>query len=104
MVKNFHRVVSNFVAQGGCNRGDGYGAENYSIRSEFSPDVNYERAGMIGMASAGKHTEGTQFFITHSPTLHLNGNYTIFAEVVDGMKIVDELQEGDIIEKVSLEF
>ncbi|MEM9888480.1 MAG: peptidylprolyl isomerase, partial [Bacteroidota bacterium] len=94
--KNFHRVVSNFVIQGGCNRGDGYGSEDYSIRSEFPP-MYYERAGMIGMASAGKHTEGTQFFITHSPTLHLNGKYTIFAEVVDGMTVVHDIQVGDKI-------
>jgi len=99
--KNFHRVVPNFVIQGGCNRGDGYGSEDYNIRSEFPP-IAYERPGMVGMASAGKHTEGTQFFITHSPTLHLNGRYTIFAEVVDGMKVVDNIQVGDLIEKVEI--
>ncbi|MEL6945377.1 MAG: peptidylprolyl isomerase, partial [Bacteroidota bacterium] len=100
--KNFHRVVPNFVIQGGCNRGDGYGAENFSIRSELPP-IRYERAGMIGMASAGLHTEGTQFFITHSPTLHLNGKYTIFAEVVDGMQVVHDIQIGDKIERVVVE-
>jgi cyclophilin family peptidyl-prolyl cis-trans isomerase len=63
--KNFHRVVPNFVIQGGCNRGDGWGSEDYSIRSEFS--MRRYTEGSVGMASAGKDTEGTQWFITHSP-------------------------------------
>ncbi|MFM9837055.1 MAG: peptidylprolyl isomerase [Cyclobacteriaceae bacterium] len=98
--KNFHRVVPNFVAQGGCNRGDGFGSEDYSIRSEFSMRVYKE--GSLGMASAGKDTEGTQWFITHSPTPHLNGHYTIFAEVESGMEIVHILEMGNQIMKVSL--
>jgi cyclophilin family peptidyl-prolyl cis-trans isomerase/HEAT repeat protein len=98
--KNFHRVVPNFVVQGGCNRGDGYGSEAYSIRSEFSPRVYKE--GSLGMASAGKDTEGTQWFITHSPTPHLNGHYTIFAEVESGMEVVHTIEVGDTILKVSL--
>jgi cyclophilin family peptidyl-prolyl cis-trans isomerase/HEAT repeat protein len=88
-----HRVAPNFVVQDGCPRGDGWGSEPYSIRSEFTP-VRY-RTGSIGMASAGKDTEGTQWFITHSPTPHLEGRYTLFAEVVDGMQIVHELEVGD---------
>ncbi len=98
--KNFHRVVPNFVAQGGCNRGDGFGSEDYSIRSEFSMRTYSE--GSLGMASAGKDTEGTQWFITHSPTPHLNGRYTIFAEVESGMEIVNILEVGNQIMKVSL--
>lgn len=93
--KNFHRVVPNFVAQGGCNRGDGWGGESYSIRSEFGP-LKYGE-GYIGMASAGKDTEGTQWFITHSPTPHLDGKYTIFARVNKGMDIVHTLEIGDKI-------
>ncbi len=93
--KYFHRVVPNFVAQVGCNRGDGFGSEDYSIRSEFS--TRRYKEGSIGMASAGKDTEGTQWFITHSPTPHLNGKYTIFAEVVRGMEVVHQLQVGDSI-------
>jgi len=99
--KNFHRVVPNFVAQGGCNRGDGWGGEDYSIRSEFAP-LHYKE-GYIGMASAGKDTEGTQWFITHSPTPHLDGKYTIFARVTDGMEIVHQLGMGDVIKQVSLQ-
>jgi len=101
--KNFHRVVSNFVAQGGCSRGDGYGSLDYSIRSEFSMH-RYNDEGYIGMASAGKHTEGTQFFITHSPTPHLDGRYTIFGKVTKGMNVVHSLVEGDKIEKVEVDF
>lgn len=99
--KNFHRVAANFVIQGGCPRGDGYGSLNYSIRSELYP-VYYDTQGMVGMASAGNHTEGVQFFITHSPTPHLDGNYTIFAKVISGMEIVHAIQIGDLIQKVTI--
>ena len=91
----FHRVVPNFVVQGGDPRGDGWGGPGYSIRSEYGL-VNYER-GSVGVASAGKDTEGCQFFITHSPQPHLDGRYTIFATVVEGMDVVDQLQVGDKI-------
>lgn len=93
--KFFHRVVPNFVVQGGCPRGDGWGSEAYSIRSEFSP-LRY-KTGAIGMASAGKDTEGTQWFITHSPTPHLEGRYTLFAAVEYGMDVVHKIEVGDRI-------
>jgi cyclophilin family peptidyl-prolyl cis-trans isomerase/HEAT repeat protein len=96
--KIFHRVVPNFVVQAGCKRGDGWGSENYSIRSEFS-GRDY-RTGSVGMASAGKDTEGTQWFITHSPAPHLDGRYTIFAEVIEGMQVVHQLEIGDEILEV----
>lgn len=99
--KNFHRVVPNFVVQGGCPRGDGYGSLDYTIRSEFS-DRHYNDEGFVGMASAGKHTEGTQFFITHSPTLHLDGRYTIFGKVSKGMNVVHKIREGDKITGVTI--
>ena len=99
--KTFHRVVTDFVVQGGCPRGDGYGALPYSIRSEFAP-LRYDEDGMVGMASSGPHTEGTQFFFTHCPTPHLDGRYTIFAKVLDGMEVVHKLQVGDLIEKVTI--
>lgn len=91
----FHRVVPNFVAQGGCPRGDGFGGTPESIRSEFG--IRRYKTGSIGMASAGKDTESCQFFITHSPTPHLNGRYTIFAEVVEGMEVAQSLDLGDKI-------
>ena len=93
--KFFHRVVPNFVVQAGCSRGDGWGSDDYSIRSEFTPRLY--RTGSVGVASAGKDTEGTQWFITHSPTPHLDGRYTIFAEVMGGLAAVHLIQVGDKI-------
>jgi len=101
--KNFHRVVPNFVIQGGCPRGDGYGSLDYSIRSEL-PLVHYDDEGYVGMASDGNHTEGTQFFITHSPTPHLDGNYTIFAKVTEGMEAVHNMEVGDKIQSVAIRY
>lgn len=98
--KNFHRVVPNFVAQGGCPRGDGWGSSDYNLRSEFA-DLHYGE-GAVGLASAGKDTESCQWFITHAPTPHLDGRYTIFAQVVQGMDVVSRLEIGDRIEKVEL--
>jgi cyclophilin family peptidyl-prolyl cis-trans isomerase len=99
--KNFHRVVPNFVIQGGCPRGDGYGRMDYSIRSELPP-AYYNDEGFVGMASAGNHTEGVQWFITHSPTPHLDGNYTIFGKVTSGMDVVHAIQIGDEIREVKI--
>jgi cyclophilin family peptidyl-prolyl cis-trans isomerase len=99
--KFVHRVVPNFVIQAGCNRGDGWGSEDYSIRSEFG--MRRYQSGSVGMASAGKDTEGTQWFITHSPTPHLDGRYTIFAEVIEGMAVVNYLQVGDKVLDVVLD-
>jgi len=99
--KVFHRVVPNFVIQGGCPRGDGYGSLDYTIRTETGR-LYYDQAGMIGMASAGPDTEGTQFFITHSPTPHLDGRYTIFARVIRGMETVHRIHQGDTIKNIIL--
>ncbi|UOQ82987.1 peptidylprolyl isomerase [Hymenobacter sp. 5414T-23] len=98
--RNFHRVVPNFVAQGGCPRGDGWGSSDYNIRSELG-DRRYGE-GAVGLASAGKDTESCQWFITHAPTPHLDGRYTIFAQVVNGMDVVSRLEIGDRIDKVEL--
>jgi len=92
----FHRVVPNFVVQGGCPRGDGWGDPGYTIRSEFNQH-RYDR-GYVGMAHAGKDTGGSQFFITHSPQPHLNGRYTIFGQVTKGMNVVDQITQGDRFE------
>ncbi|MBN1252378.1 MAG: peptidylprolyl isomerase [Bacteroidales bacterium] len=93
--KKIHRVVPNFVIQDGCPRGDGWGSPDFSIRSEFSM-INYEE-GSIGMASAGKDTESSQWFITHSPTPHLDGRYTNFGKVISGIGIVHQIEVGDEI-------
>jgi cyclophilin family peptidyl-prolyl cis-trans isomerase/HEAT repeat protein len=100
--KNFHRVVPNYVIQGGCPRGDGYGALDYTLRTEIGL-AWYDREGYLGMASAGADTEGTQFFITHSATPQLDGRYTIFGRVKSGMEVVHNIQPGDVIEKVTIQ-
>lgn len=91
----FHRVVPNFVIQGGCPWGDGFGGPAHTIGSELGP-LNYEE-GTVGMASAGKDTEGSQWFITHSPVPHLDGRYSIFGTVVEGMDVVHKIEIGDQI-------
>ena len=91
------------MIQGGCPRGDGFGGLDYTIRSEL-PTSHYDQEGYIGMASAGRHTEGTQFFITHSPTPHLDGNYTLFGKVIDGMDVVHNIMVGDSIQNVTVEY
>ena len=96
--KVFHRVVPNFVIQGGDPRGDGWGGPGYSIRSEFGFE-HYER-GTVGVASSGKDTEGCQWFVTHCSTPHLDGRYTIFGKVISGLDVVDLIQVGDTIEQI----
>jgi len=98
--RTFHRVVPNFVAQGGCPRGDGSGSTDYNLRSEFG-DLRYWE-GAVGLASAGKDTESCQWFITHGPTPHLDGRYTIFAQVVKGMEVAHRLDIGDTIIRMEL--
>jgi cyclophilin family peptidyl-prolyl cis-trans isomerase/HEAT repeat protein len=100
--KIFHRVVPNFVIQTGCPRGDGWGSLDYTIRTEIGRSQVYNTEGYIGMASAGPNTESTQWFINHSPTMHLNGNYTIFGRVIEGMDVVHKIQQGDKITEIIL--
>ena len=99
--KAFHRVVPNFVIHTGCPRGDGFGGLDFTLRSELAGNY-YDDEGYVGMASAGTHTEGTQFFITHSPTPHLDGRYTIFGKVTSGMDVVHRMTIGDIITQINI--
>lgn len=99
--KYFHRLVPDFVIQGGCPRGDGYGGPDYTLRSEFSGQ-SY-RSGTVGLASAGPDTEGCQWFVTHCPTPHLDGRYTIIGFVAEGMEVVHRLGVGDRMIQVSRE-
>lgn len=98
--KFFHRVVPQFVIQGGCPRGDGWGGLNWNQRSEFSNYQTYSE-GTAGVASAGKDTEGVQFFITHCPAPHLDGRYSIFARVVEGMDVANTIEVGDKIREIT---
>jgi cyclophilin family peptidyl-prolyl cis-trans isomerase len=96
----FHRVVPNFVIQGGDPRGDGEGGPGYQIRCEINARP-YAR-GAVGMALSGKDTGGSQFFITHSPQPHLDGGYTVFGQVVGGLAVVDRIARGDVIRRVEI--
>jgi cyclophilin family peptidyl-prolyl cis-trans isomerase/HEAT repeat protein len=96
----FHRVVPGFVTQGGCPRGDGSGGPGYAIRSELGQRP-YGR-GAVGIATSGKDTGGSQFFITHAPAPHLDGAYALFGSVTSGMEVVEKIRPGDVIERVEI--
>ncbi|MFH0778864.1 MAG: peptidylprolyl isomerase, partial [Candidatus Eisenbacteria bacterium] len=97
---SFHRVVPNFVIQDGCPRGDGWGGPGYTIRCEINR--RHYLTGTVGMALAGKDTGGSQFFITHSPLPHLDGRYTVFGEVEQGMDVVEKVERGERIIEMRL--
>jgi len=99
---NFHRVIPNFVIQGGCPDGTGAGGPGYSIDCELDGDNQYHDRGVLSMAHAGRNTGGSQFFVCHSRenTAHLDRNHTCFGKVVEGVDVIDDIREGDKIEKV----
>ena len=98
----FHRVIPGFVIQGGCPKGDGTGGPGYQIDCELDGDNQYHDRGVLSMAHAGRNTGGSQFFICHNRenTAHLDRNHTVFGKVVEGLDIVDQISEGDVMEKV----
>lgn len=100
----FHRVLPDFVIQGGCPIGNGAGGPGYTIKCETSGDKQYHDRGVLSMAHRGKDTGGSQFFICHSRnnTSHLDGVHTCFGKVIDGIEIVDQIKAGDVMEKVEL--
>ena len=104
----FHRVISEFMAQGGCPLGTGTGGPGYEYDSELDSDVKHDRPGLLSMANAGPGTDGSQFFLTFVPTPWLDGNHTIFGEVVDGQETLKALEargskDGTPSEPLSLE-
>ena len=98
----FHRVLPNFVIQGGCPNGTGAGGPGYKIDCELDGENQYHDRGVLSMAHAGRNTGGSQFFVCHSRdnTAHLDRNHTCFGKVVEGIDIVDEIKEGDKINKI----
>jgi len=100
----FHRVIPDFVIQGGCPDGTGAGGPGYSIDCELDGDNQYHDKGVLSMAHAGRNTGGSQFFICHSRnnTAHLDGNHTCFGKVVDGLDIIDQIQAGNKINKIEI--
>jgi peptidyl-prolyl cis-trans isomerase B (cyclophilin B) len=93
----FHRVIPDFVIQGGCPKGTGVGGPGYSIDCELTGENQYHDRGVLSMAHAGRNTGGSQFFICHSRnnTSHLDGNHTCFGKVVEGVDVIDDIREGD---------
>ena len=101
---NFHRVIDNFVIQGGCPDGTGAGGPGYSIDCELDGDNQYHDRGVLSMAHAGRNTGGSQFFICHSRdnTSHLDRNHTCFGKVVEGLDVIDQIQVGDKIKEIKI--
>lgn len=101
----FHRVLPDFVIQGGCPQGTGVGGPGYSIDCELDGENQYHDRGVLSMAHAGKNTGGSQFFICHSRmnTQHLDRVHTVFAKVVNGLDVIDQIQQGDRIEEIVIQ-
>lgn len=98
----FHRVIPNFVIQGGCPNGNGTGGPGYKIDCELTGDNQYHDRGVLSMAHAGRNTGGSQFFICHSRTntSHLDRNHTCFGKVIEGLDVIDDIRAGDSIDKI----
>ena len=99
---NFHRVINDFMVQGGCPQGTGTGGPGYRFEDETSNGLSHDR-GVLSMANAGPGTNGSQFFITHVPCPWLNGKHTVFGKVLEGMDVVDSIKQGDKIKSVTVE-
>ena len=101
----FHRVIPDFMIQGGCPVGTGVGGPGYQFRDEFSKDLKHDKAGILSMANAGPNTNGSQFFITHVPTPWLDMRHTVFGAVVDAsdQKVVNSIVQGDKINSIEIE-
>lgn len=98
----FHRVIPDFVIQGGCPNGTGSGGPGYTIKCELDGDNQYHDKGVLSMAHAGRDTGGSQFFICHNRqnTAHLDRNHTCFGKVIEGIEVIDQINQGDVIEKI----
>lgn len=99
----FHRVIPDFVIQGGCPDGTGAGGPGYTIKCETEGNPHKHERGTLSMAHAGKDTGGSQFFVCHSPQPHLDGRHTVFGKVIEGVDTVDRVRMGDVMQKVRVQ-